>query len=270
MQQDKGGYQDAGSEAWRLMLSGEHPLIRKGRRFWGMVPSDPRCKMCNSPYKGLGGVISRMRGRGPSNWSPNLCHLCETFTTENPGGIELEISMVFVDVRNSTELSEHTSPAHFAEAMNRFYEVATGAMTDRDGIIDKLVGDEVVALFLPAFTGDDHAAQAMQACRDLFGRIGYGSREGPFLEIGAGVNTGTAYVGSVGGGGQVRDFTALGEEVNLTARMAEAAAPGEILYTEGTRKAAGLTPGPTRELVAKGFAHPIVVNVLAAERMTAG
>ena len=255
-------YPEANAEAWRLMLTGDHPQMRSGREFWGRVPARERCKMCNAPYDGIGGIVSRMRGRGRSNWHPRICHACETFSKDHPGGVELNISVAFVDVRNSTELSEGLTASEYARIMNRFYTAATNGLTDSDAIIDKLVGDEVMALFLPAFAGADHPSKAIEGCTEIMKRIGYGSADGPFIEVGAGVNTGRAYVGVVGDHGNYKDFTALGEEINLAARLAQAAGSGEVLVAESTVGATRLTTGEKRSIHAKGFPNPIQVRVL--------
>jgi len=244
------------------MLTGDHPQMKSGRRFWSHVPARERCKMCNAPYTGVGGVVSQIRGRGPSNWHPRVCHACETFSKRHPGGVELDISMVFVDVRNSTEMSDGLSPSEYAKTMNRFYTAATNALTDADAIIDKLVGDEVMALFLPAFAGNDHASKAVEGALAIMERVGYGTSAGPFIDTGAGVNTGTAYVGVVGDQGNYKDFTALGEPVNLASRLAQAAGSGEVLVSSITTTAAHINPLAVREIHAKGFADPIPVTVL--------
>lgn len=246
------------------MLTGEHPQMRSGRRFWGHVPARERCKMCNAPYTGVGGMVSQLRGRGPSNWHPRICHACETFSKGHPGGVEIDISMVFVDVRGSTEMSDGLSPSEYAQTMNHFYSVATNALTDSDAIIDKLVGDEVMALFLPAFAGDDHAAKAVTGALSIMERVGYGTSSGAFISIGAGVNTGTAYVGVVGDKGNYKDFTALGDSVNLASRLAQEAGSGEVLVSPMTVSAAGLESGEPRSVNAKGFADPVPVTVLRA------
>ncbi len=262
-----GGYEaypGANTDEWREMLTGTHPQMRSGAELWKHVPAHERCKMCYAPFDGFGGVISKMRGRGPGNWHPRICEACETFSKGHPGGVELDISMAFVDVRNSTELSEGLSPGDYARTMNRFYSVATNGLTDADAIIDKLVGDEVMALFLPAFAGEDHAAKAVEGCQNIMSRIGYGTADGPFIEVGAGVNTGPAYVGVVGDQGNYRDFTALGEEVNLASRLAQAAASGEILVSQRTLTVTGMEPGGFRTITAKGFVNPIEVGVFAS------
>jgi adenylate cyclase len=109
-----------------------------------------------------------------------------------------------------------------------------------DGIVDKFVGDEVVALFVPGFAGHDHAGRAVDAARDLMHETGNGDRE-PWIPIGAGVHTGVAYVGRVGEG-DASDFTAVGDAVNTASRLASSAGAGEILVSRAAVEASGLDP----------------------------
>jgi adenylate cyclase len=145
--------------------------------------------------------------------------------------------------------------------MGRFYNVATGVLVDRDAVIDKFVGDEVVALFIPALTGADHAGRAVSAARDLLRATGHHERGGPWAPLGVGVHSGPAYVGSVGD--TVTDFTALGDTVNVTARLASAAAAGEILVSAEAAALAGLDASlETRHLTLRGRTRPLDVRVL--------
>ena len=149
--------------------------------------------------------------------------------------------------------------------MNRFYAVATEVIVKTDAMIDKLVGDEVIGLYLPGFAGPEHARLAVQAARDLLRVTGHGDPGGPWLPVGVGVHTGTAFVGTVSGTeGTVTDFTALGDNVNITARLASKAGPGEALISESAYAAAGLDLGnlERRELELKGKAEPVGVRVL--------
>jgi hypothetical protein len=101
-----------------------------------------------------------------------------------------------------------------------------------DGIVDKFVGDEAIGLFIPGFTGRDHAAKAIAAGRALLAAAGRSdaSSNGP-IPVGAGIHTGIAYVGSLGSSEQISDFTALGDPVNTTARLASLARAGELLIS---------------------------------------
>jgi adenylate cyclase len=187
------------------------------------------------------------------------------FAKRYPGGAELEISMLFVDVRGSTGMAEGMSPASFGQLMNRFYKAATDVLIRTDAVIDKLVGDEVIGLYLPLFTGPNHARPAVLAAKELLVATGHAEAEGPWLPIGIGVHTGLAFVGTVGGAeGTVTDITALGDNVNVTARLASVAAPGEALISEAAYAAGGVDFGElvSRQLELKGKSAPIAARVL--------
>lgn len=187
------------------------------------------------------------------------------FAKRYPGGAELEISMLFVDVRGSTRMAEGMTPASFGELMNRFYKAATDVLIRTDAVIDKLVGDEVIGLYLPLFTGPNHARPAVLAARELLLATGHGEDRDPWLPIGIGVHTGLAYVGTVGGAEDtVRDITALGDNVNVTARLASLARPGEALISEVAYAAGDLDLGEleSRLLELKGRSEPISARVL--------
>lgn len=187
------------------------------------------------------------------------------FAKRYPGGTELEISMLFVDVRGSTSLAEGMSAGSFGQLMNRFYKAATDVLIRTDAVIDKLVGDEVIGLYLPLFTGPNHARPAVLAAQELLLATGHAEEQGPWLPIGIGVHTGVAFVGTVGGAEDtVTDITALGDNVNVTARLASVAAPGEALISEVAYAAGGLDLGEmeSRQLALKGKSEPIPARVL--------
>jgi adenylate cyclase len=157
------------------------------------------------------------------------------------------------------------SPSQFSQLLNRFYAVTTEVMVKSDALIDKLVGDEVIGLYLPGWAGSNHAALAVQAAQDLLRATGHGEPDGPWLPVGAGVHTGIAYVGTVSGTeGTVSDLTALGDAVNTTARLASNAATGEVLITERAYAAAGLNLEnlERRKLELKGKREPVDVRVI--------
>ena len=157
------------------------------------------------------------------------------------------------------------SPSKFGQLMNRFYTVTTDVIVKTDALIDKLVGDEVIALYLPGWAGPDHAGLAVRAAQDLLRATGHGEPDGPWLPVGAGVHTGIAYVGTVSGTeGTVIDLTALGDAVNTTARLASKAGTGEVLITETAYAAAGLDLEhlERRQLELKGKSEPVNVRVI--------
>ena len=192
------------------------------------------------------------------------------FAQRYPGGTELEISMLFVDVRGSSSLAERMTAADFARLMNRFYKAATDVLIRTDAFIDKLVGDEVIALYFPLFTGSNHARPAVHAAQELLRATGHADKQGAWLRIGVGVHTGIAFVGTVKGADHsVEDITALGDNVNIAARLASMAAPGEALISEAAYASGGVNLGEIeqRQLELKGRSEPILVRVL---RVSAG
>ena len=225
-------------EMWRQMLTGDYPRLHRMRRMWGALPSPPRCKLCNAPFRGPGGVLMRAIAYGPSPLNRRLCKWCIRAMHKHPGGAEVEISVLFADVRGSTGIAERMPPQEFSRLMARFYGAAAEVIDEWDGIVDKFVGDAAVALFIPGFAGNDHAAQAIGAARALLEQTGNDGPE-PWIPVGVGVHTGRSFVGSVGEG-DARDFTALGDAVNATARLTGLAGAGEILVSADAATAAGL------------------------------
>src|SRR6266508_6899140 len=239
----------APEEMWRQMLTGNYPRLHGMRRMWGALPSPPRCKLCNAPFRGPGGVLMRAIRYGPSPLNRRLCKWCIRSAHKHPGGAEIEISVLFVDVRGSTAIAEKMLSEEFSGLMSRFYGAAAQVIDDWDGIVDKFVGDGAVALFIPGFAGSDHAAGAIAAARGLLEQTGNDGPE-PWIPVGAGVQTGKSFVGTVGEG-DARDFTALGDTVNTTARLTALAGAGEILISAKAATAGGLeTTGLERRTLA--------------------
>jgi adenylate cyclase len=250
-------------EKWYQMLTEEESVPRMMHHLFGILPANPRCKLCNSPFKGFGGLLMHWIGRDQSRFNPRYCASCERF--EHPGGAEVVLTMFFADVRGSTRLAEQMSALEFSRLINRFYLLATEALVKTDAMVDRLIGDEVVGLYIPGFAGPEHPRKAIRAAQDLLELTGHRDRNGPWLPVGVGVHTGLAYVGIVGGdGGNPSDFTALGDNVNITARLASQAGVGEILISEASYAAAGLDLGELelRQLEMKGKGEPFSVRVL--------
>jgi adenylate cyclase len=225
-------------EMWKQMLTGDYPRLHRMRKIWGAFPSPPRCKLCNAPFRGPGGVLMRAIAYGPSPLNRRLCKWCIRAIHDRPGGAEVEISVLFADVRGSTAIAEGMPPEEFSRLIARFYGAAAEVIDKWDGIVDKFVGDGAVALFIPGFAGSDHAANAVGAARALLAQTRNGATE-PWIPVGVGVHTGTSFVGVVGEG-DARDFTALGDTVNLAARLTNLAGSGEILISADAASAAGL------------------------------
>jgi adenylate cyclase len=173
--------------------------------------------------------------------------------------------MLFADVRGSTALAEQMSPLEFSRLINRFYAVATDILVKTDAMVDRLVGDEVIGLYIPGMAGKEHPRKAIEAARRLLQLTGHSDLKGPWLPVGIGIHTGIAFVGVVGGGvDSPTDFTALGDNVNIAARLASKAHPGEILISEAAYTAAGQDFGDLerQQLELKGKRESTGVHVL--------
>jgi adenylate cyclase len=153
----------------------------------------------------------------------------------------------------------------YSRLMNRFYKAATDVLIRTDAFIDQFVGDEAIGLYIPLFTGSNHARPAILAAQELLHVMGYGEGQEPWLPVGVGVHTGIVFFGTVSGSeGSITDVAALGDSVNTTARLASKAASGEVLISDTAYYAAGLDLGnlEERQLELKGKSEPVRVRVL--------
>jgi adenylate cyclase len=247
----------ANAERWRQMLLGELPGLRRFKRIMGALPSTPRCKLCLAPFGRPGSIVVRLMGSKPSPLNRRICTACIKHLHKTPGGAEIDVTTLFVDVRGSTAIAEHASPHDYGQLLARFYGTAARVVDRSDGIVDKFVGDEAVALFIPGLAGPDHPAKAVGAARDLMRETGHATGD-PWIPLGAGIHTGPSFVGTVGEGDAI-DFTAVGDTVNTAARLMSAAAAGEIVISAATASAAELdTTGlEQRTLDVKGRQQPV-------------
>jgi adenylate cyclase len=204
-------------------------------------------------------------GRDQSRYNPRFCEKCKVF--EHPGGAEVVLTMLFADVRGSTTLAEQMSAREFSKLMNRFYTVATHVLIRTDALVDRLLGDEAIGLYVPGFAGPEHPRKAIEAAQELLRLTGHYDAKGPWLPVGIGVHTGPAFVGVVGSDESTADFTALGDNVNIAARLASSADAGEILISDASYGASGLDLQKLehRQLELKGKSEPIGVHILHIE-----
>jgi adenylate cyclase len=226
------------------------------------LPRGPRCKLCASPFAGLGRILPGPNF-SPSRKNPNFCKRC--FEQAPIGCREMEVGVLFADVRGYTALSESRPTAEVTELMNRFYALATDVLMSHDAVIDKLIGDEVMALFIPSWT-PDATSHLLHAAEDLLRGVGFGSDEEPWLPLGIGIDYGLASVGNVGTG-EVKDFTAIGDVVNTAARLQQCAKPGQLVLSDRVRAS---LKGPTPEAAAvelqlKGKAEPVRAWIVTAD-----
>jgi adenylate cyclase len=237
---------------WREYLTRGHSRERRARIILKRIPRGPRCRLCAAPFAGIGAALMRPIGKQPSVHNPTVCSTCFTFLASHHGGAEIEVTMLFADIRGSTTLAETMPRPAFRELIDRFYTVATSVVFDHDGTVDKFVGDEIVATFIPLLSGDDHAKHGVAAATALLRATGHADPDGPWVPVGGGVHTATTWFGAVGHGSRV-ELTAVGDPMNTTARLASVAAAGEILVTMSAAAAAGLDPNlESRHVELKG------------------
>jgi adenylate cyclase len=252
---------EAEDEVWRQILLGTDPSLKKLRHLWHYVPSAPRCKVCAAPFKGVGSAITRVTGHRRSNANPLLCNPCFSKLGERPGGAEIEISVLFADIRGSTGLAERIGAVPFRHLLQHFYAIADRAIDRHGGIIDKFLGDGIMALFVPFISGDNHAAQAIAAGRSLVEKESNDPRlVEAGVRFGAGVHCGPAFVGALGSGDKL-DFSALGDTVNAAARLGSLAKANELLVSWQAWQSSGLPADglDRRSIAIAGRTEPLEV-----------
>ena len=258
------------SEIWRRLLTGEDTSLLSLRRMWRHVPSSPRCKVCAAPFHGLGGLATKVVMHGQSRQNPLMCGMCFGQLRKRPGGAEIELSVLFADVRGSTAIAERTTPDEFRHRIQRFYEIGTKAIEGNGGTVDKFLGDGIMALFIPVLTGEQHARRAISAARDLLDHVERSDLPAHGVRVGVGIDRGSAFVGVLGLDEKL-DFTALGDTVNTAARLGSAAGPGHVLLTERAWTAGGFDaiPASAAPLAVAGKAEPVPVVDLGPTELAA-
>lgn len=256
-QQSGDQHRGADSEYWRSVLSGEDKNLGMLNRMFRSIPSAPRCKLCQAPFAGLGAPVFRVLGFRRWALNQQICRFCVSDLEKHNGGAEIPVSLLFTDVRGSTTLAERMTPAAFTASLEKFFALVFKAVDSEHGVIDHIVGDGVMAMWIPGFVGDSHPQRAVAAGRSLATNLAAAPDLGESFPAGVGVHTGTAYVGVVGQPGSL-DFTVLGDAPNTAARLGSAASGGELAMSDRIVEAAGLdTDGmERRDLDLKGKAEP--------------
>lgn len=254
-------------EMWRDLLEGNDPDLSRIQRLVRRIPNAPRCKICAAPFGRPGSLLVRPLGFRRWAANPTLCTFCARGLDKDRGGAEIEATFLFADIRGSTGLAETLRPTDFHALLERFYRAAAEAIDASGGLLDKYLGDGVVAMFVPVFahTGGP-AASAILAGRAILAATGHGTASPPWVPVGIGIHTGPAFVGVMGTEGGQLDFTGVGDAVNIAARLGSAGAAGELLVSTATAASASLdTTGlEGRTLELKGRVEPVDVVVLGA------
>jgi adenylate cyclase len=258
-------------EHWSAILRGDRFAAlgpRLGRRAFALFPGRPRCKVCNAPYGGPITLPFRAFGYRPSKKTPHVCARCLEWAPE--GGAIVPISVLFADVRSYTSLTRSLSPNAVPALLNRFYDVASRVLLKQEGVLGQIAGDQVMGLFVPGLSGRDYPRKAVAAAAALLDAVGYGTPDGPWIEIGIGISTGEEYCGNVGGGG-FKDFTAVGDVTNSAAGLTARAAAGDTLVDSATRAGAPDFSFETADTVSlKGTSVPIDTYRLALAAAVSG
>jgi adenylate cyclase len=174
--------------------------------------------------------------------------------------MKMATGVLFADLRGFTASSEGADPEEVSLVLRRFYRCAEDVLFP-EAVIDKLIGDEVMALYLPhvqmRFDEDEVPSLMLEHGRELLRAVGYGSGENPFVEMGIGIDFGEAFVGNIGERA-LYDFTAVGDVVNTASRLQGEAAGGEIVISERVAKGLSEPAGTRVELTLKGKSEPQV------------
>lgn len=251
-------------EVWRQIFADGNSRLDRGRAIFGMLPSDPRCMFCKGPFRGPGGRLMSVIGRGQSRQDPRFCASCVKQGDKHPGGAHVSLAVLFADMRGSTPTAERIGDAAFTELINRFFQASSKVLIDGGALLGRLAGDEAIGYFVPGFAGPEYVQAALDSARNLLTVTGHGDPGGPWIPLGVGVHTGTAFVGLLGDTHGSKELTALGDDINVGARLAELAGVGEILISRQTADAMGLdaTSLEWRKLDLKGKAEPFDAAVV--------
>jgi adenylate cyclase len=249
-------------QMWREYFAGsaENVDFRRLRHVFSKLPTNPRCKICHAPFEGIGaGLVKVLFHKERSLMNPRFCNSCESMARRFPGGAEVEMSILFADIRGSTSIAETMSPKEYSQLIHRFYAAATKVIVEGDGLVEKLAGDEVAAFWGAGFAGPTFVRRTVDAARKLSADLAVQD-----IPVGIGVHFGTAYFGAMGTAEGLVDISAKGEAVNLTARLCAKAAAGEILVSEQAIQMAGIDGNEleSRSLVLTGISQPVCALVM--------
>ena len=172
------------------------------------------------------------------------------------GGEVREVTVLFADVCGFTQILEKVAPEKTVALLNELFTVATEIIQKQGGIVDKFVGDAVMAVWGAPENRPDDAQRAVRAADDLRRWVGTANRRwrqhyGVEIALAFGLNTGPAVAGNIGSEKRM-EYTVIGEVVNVAARLETMAQPGQILMSEATQRAVAGTV-PLRALGEKGL-----------------
>ena len=225
------------------------------------TPSSSRlsaqCRVCGTLLSGAMSVVFRTVGIKRSSRNPNICTRCSTHIEE---GRLAEITVLFADLSSFTELTHDLGAQRTHQVIDAFLRMASEVLVKHGAFIDKYIGDAVMALFNVPIRHEDHARRAILAATELESALqSLGARFGLALEISVGIATGYARVGRLGSEDS-KDYTAIGDVVNLAARLQGQAGAGEILIGEESyaKHSTDFPEATSEQLRLKGFREPVM------------
>jgi adenylate cyclase len=191
------------------------------------------------PLRGVAALPFRIFGIRPSRMNPNTCTMCEMMFTKvmRATKVSVDVSVLFADLRGYTTLSQSLPEAHVAALLDVFYDECAAAIWEYDGLLNKTIGDAIMAVFNFPIRQSDHPARAVAAAREIHRRCanrhrelaGSLDRDTEMPGIGVGIDCGIVSFGEFGR--SHRDLTAIGTVVNTAARAqsgsASRADPGD-------------------------------------------
>jgi len=237
----------------------------------------PRAKLCKGcwqnfripvPLHGVASAPFRVLGIRPSRMNPNTCTVCELMFTRvmRARQITVDVTVLFADLRGYTAMSQTLPPQTISSVLDAFYDSCASAIWDHDGLLNKTIGDSVMAVFNFPIRQKDHALQAVQAAREIqsrWRRVELADSldlRGNDLGVGIGLDSGNVSFGEFGR--SHRDLTAIGTVVNTAARAQSVAGAGQILVTQAVRDRSRPEidiSGMARSYTLKGLAEPVVL-----------
>lgn len=243
-----------------------------------MTASPPTiCKGCwcqmhvPVPIRGPLSYPLRLFGIRRSRMNPNLCTVCELMFRHvmHRRNIEAELTILSADLRGYTAFSRTQSAVQVQDLLEVFYDECAAAIWAHDGLLNKTAGDAVMAIFNFPITRADHTSEAVRAAHRIHERCAARQAElvaqghdAAMLGIGIGIHTGMASFGEFG---RVhKDFTAIGDTVNLAARLQAAAQPGEVLVSSAVADRVDdvKEQAAARSCALKGYAEPVTAYVI--------
>ena len=226
------------------------------------------------PIRGPLAVPFRVFGITQSKMSPDICTICERAfrRVKKSSHVSGVGTILFADIRGYTKLSERMDPIELSTMVSAFQDKCAQGIWAHDGIVNKQMGDGLMAIFNFPIKIERHAEAAVRAALEIQKRCKVALAEmdrrlGQALEgalgVGVGVHTGPIQIGEFST--SKSDFTAIGGTVNLAARLEAQAAPGEILVSAETAALAPVLMAgtATRTLTLKGIEQPVRAQSLS-------